>query len=287
MAASPQTIPLLRAEAETANLEALEPLASKLARGMQAVVDSRGAAGIDVTAGTANAARFPEWRIAQNPFGALLRFDISSSNDELLVHLPGYLLSQIVDIHYGGCGTVPARTEFTAAETQLSGRIGERFAALLEAAAMGPARFIGAHTELLQAGWSKTRDAVAILPFTCAGAAIKPAVISMILSAETARGLSQHSAGDPASEAPADAAWTEQMRAAAMRVRLPARAILTRTDISFQRLLTLAPGDVLPLLLPAQIPLTVAGHIFAHGSLGDANGRAALLIEKMEKEMDQ
>jgi len=77
------------------------------------------------------------------------------------------------------------------------------------------------------------------------------------------------------------------MRAAAMRIRLPARTILAHSDISFQRLLTLAPGDILPLLLPTQIPLTVAGHVFAHGSLGEANGRTALLIEKMEKEMDQ
>jgi flagellar motor switch protein FliM len=287
MATAPLAMPLVRACKETLDLAVLEPLAAKLARGIQAVLDSRATDKIIVTAGTANAARYPEWRISQNPFGALLRFGADGSNDDLFIHLPGYLLNQIVDVHYGGCGTVPSQTEFTAAELQFVARIGERFALLFEAAGLGPIKFGEAQTDLLQAGWPKTREAIAVQPFTCEGSAIKPAVISLILSAETVNGLFKRNYSDPANDMPGDAAWTDRMRAAAMRVRLPARTILTRTDISFQRLLTLAPGDMLPLLLPAQIPLTVAGHIFAHGSLGETNGRAALLIEKMEKEMDQ
>ena len=280
-------MPLVRVQKETVDLATLEPLAAKLARGIQAVLDSRTSGEIVVTAGTANAARYPEWRIAQNPFGALLRFGAVGGNDDLLIHLPGHLLNQIVDLHYGGCGTVPARAKFTAAELQFVARIGERFALLFEAAGFGPARIGEIQTDLLQAGWPKSREAIAVQPFTCEGGAIKPAVISLILSAETASGLSERNDGGPSNDLPRDAAWTDRMRAAAMRVRLPARTILTRSDISFQRLLTLAPGDILPRLLPAQIPLTVAGHIFAYGSLGEANGRAALLIEKMEKEMDQ
>jgi flagellar motor switch protein FliM len=287
MAGSPQAIPLVRAQNETVDLAALEPLAAKLARGVQAVLDSRVAGEIEVTAGSANAARYPEWRIAQNPYGALLHFGPAGGDVDLLIHLPGYLLSQIVDLHYGGCGTVPIHTEFTAAELQFVARIGERFALLLETAGLGPVRFGEAQTDLLQAGLPKSREAISVQPFTCEGGAIKPAVISLILSAEAASRLSKRSESYSVNEAPTDAAWTDRMRAAAMRVQLPARTILARSDVSFQRLLTLSPGDVLPLLLPAQIPLTVAGHIFAHGSLGEANGRAALLIEKMEKEMDQ
>ncbi len=287
MAGSPQAMPLVRAQNETADIAALEPLAAKLARGMQAVLDSRSTGQIGVTAGSANVARYPEWRISQNPHGALLRFGTAGCNDDLLVHVPGNLVNQIVDLHYGGCGTVPNQTEFTAAELQFVSRIGERFALLLEAAGLGPIKFGEAQTDLLQAVWPKAREAITVQPFTCEGGAIKPAVISLILSAEAAGGLSKRNEGNSQNDTPSDAAWTDRMRAAAMRVRLPARTILTRSDISFQRLLTLAPGDILPLLLPAQIPLTVAGHIFAHGSLGEANGRAALLIEKMEKEMDQ
>jgi flagellar motor switch protein FliM len=287
MAGSPQAMPLVRAPKETVDLVALEPLAAKLARAMQSLLDIRASGEIEVTAGTANAARYPEWRIAQNPFGALLRLSRVDNGDELLIHLPGYLLSQIVDLHYGGSGAVPPHADFTAAELQFVGRIGERFALLLEAAGVEPVRLVETHTDLLQAGWSKSREAIAVQPFTVEGGAIKPAVISLVLCSETVRTLSECDDRDIASNKPGDAAWAGRMRAAAMRVRLPARTILTRSDISFQRLLTLAPGDVLPLQVPTQIPFVVAGHIFAHGSLGEANGRAALLIEKMEKEMDQ
>lgn len=279
-------MPLVRAQKETVDLGTLEPLATKLARGMHAVLDSREADKIIVTAGTAKAARYPEWRIAQNPFCAMLRFVLPVSNDGILIHLPGYLISQIVDRHYGGCGNGPLRAEFSAAELQFVSRIGERFSLLFEAAGIGKARFVETHTDLLQVGWPKSREAIVVNPFTCEGPAIKPAVVSMTFAVETARALADHN-NDFTEASPADEAWTDRMRAATMRVRLPARTILTRSDITIQRLLTLAPGDVLPLLLPAQIPLTVAGHIFAHGSLGEANGRAALLIEQMEREMDQ
>jgi len=287
MAGSPQRMPLARRQNETVDLASLEQLATKLAHGMQAVLDSRASGEIDVTVGTANAARYSEWRISQNPFGVLLRFGPACGNDELLIHLPGHLIGQIVDLHYGGCGNAPSRAEFTAAELQFVTRIGERFILPLEAAGLGPVRFGETQTDLLHARWPKSRDMIAVQPFTVGGGTIKPAVISLILVAETARALMERNTDDTPKDSPAATEWADRMRAAAMRVRLPARTILTRSDISFQRLLTLAPGDVLPLLLPAQIPLTVAGQIFAHGSLGEANGRAALLIEKMEKELEQ
>lgn len=273
------------------DLTVLEPLAGKLASGMQAILDSRTTREMNITAGSANAARYPEWRIMQNPFGALLRFSFANGKDEMLIHLPGNLISQIVDLHYGGDGNVPARYAFTAAERQLVERLGQRFeselAAAFEQAGLPLMRFIEASSDLLCSAWPKSRDAIAVQPFTCEGGVIKPDVISLILAVETIRVMTDRCSDEAANETAIDTAWADRMHAAAMRVRLPACTVLTRGDISFQRLLTLAPGDILPLLLPTQIPLTVAGHIFAHGSLGEANGRAALLIEKIEKELDQ
>jgi flagellar motor switch protein FliM len=290
-AAFPQAVPLARGRNEIADLAVLEPLAAKLARGIQAILDSRTTGEMHVKSGSANAARYPEWRIMQNPFGLLLRFGIASGNDELLMHIPGHLVGQIVDLHYGGDGNLPARAEFTAAELRLTERLASRFEKLftetLAATGLAPWRFVEMQTDILYAHWPKSRDAIAVQSFTCEGSAIKPSVISLILAVETARAISRRSRGNATENPPIDAVWTDRMRAAAMRIRLPARTILAHSDISFQRLLTLAPGDILPLLLPTQIPLTVAGHVFAHGSLGEANGRTALLIEKMEKEMDQ
>lgn len=278
---------LVREQSELFDSAALTPITTKFARNLQNLLDGGNNRAISVTAGTVHTIRYPEWRIAQNPFSALLRFRLPNGNDEALVHLPGHLISQIADLHYGGNGIVPLRTEFTPAELRLIGRLGEQIATALEAAGILPVIFAEAQTDLLHASWPKSREAITVLPLTAEGGEIKPAVISLIFWAETARTLCA-GADDEASYAlPADAAWAEQMRMAAMRVRFPARCVLARTEVPFTKLLTLTAGDVLPLLIPAQIPLTVAGRTFAHGSLGEANGRAALMIERIQKEMDQ
>ncbi len=289
-ATAPHKMPLMRSRNDAADLATLEPIAAKLAREIQGLLDSR-AGNITVAAGAANAARYPEWRIAQNPFGALLRFKLWNGSDEALVHLPGHLISQIVDLHYGGCGNAPVRSEFTAAELRITSRLGDQMAALLgaffDSAGTTPVKFAETHTDLLYASWPKAREAIIVQPFFAEGGAIKPSAISLIMAADTLRSLSKLSCVNSAQSAHGDAAWAERVRLAAMQICLPARTVLTRSNVPLQRLMTLAPGDVLPMLMPAQIPLTVAGRTFAHGSLGEANGRAALLIEKMETEMDQ
>ena len=44
----------------------------------------------------------------------------------------------------------------------------------------------------------------------------------------------------------------------------------------------LAPGDFIPVCLPTRVPVTVAGRLLAHGTIGEANGRAAIKIDKLE-----
>jgi flagellar motor switch protein FliM len=280
-------MPLVKGRNDAGDLALLLPIATKFAHNLQNLLDGSNNRGISVTAGTAQIARYPEWRIAQNPFSALLRFRLPNGNDEALVHLPGHLISQIVDLHYGGNGNVPLRTEFTPAELRLTGRLGEQIAGALAAAGAPPVIFAETQTDLLGASWPKSREAITVLPLTAEGGEIKPAVISLIFATETARVFSASADHEASYALPADAAWSEQMRIAAMRVRFPARCVLARNEVPFARLLTLTAGDVLPLLIPAQIPLTVAGRSFAYGSLGAANGRAALMIERIEKEMGQ
>jgi flagellar motor switch protein FliM len=279
-------ITLVRSKSDATDLAGFAPIATKLARGIQDILESLNG-GVAITAGTANTTRYPEWRIAQNPFGVLLRFGLNNGRDEVLVHLPGYFISQIVDRHYGGCGAVPARGEFTPAELRFIARLGEQIVAALEAAGSTAATFAKAQTDILGASWPKSRDAVVVQPLTVEGGEIKPAIISVIFASECARIFSDGSACDTANAAPPDAAWATRMRMASMRMQLPARTVLAQGEVCLHRLMRLAPGDILPLMIPAQIPLTVAGSTFARGSLGEANGRAALMIEKIEKEMDQ
>jgi flagellar motor switch protein FliM len=280
---------LLRNQADTVDLSALEGIAQRMARGVQELLSSRLGTMIAVAAGAANLTRYPDWRIAQNPHGALLRYQLPGRTGQMLIHVPGYLITQLVDISYGGNGAIPARSEFSAAETHFTQWLGDQFALLLQGAFKldDTVRFAGIETDLLQTGWPKAHDAIVVQSLAAESSALKSAIFALIIPAECARQIADRQGGTNDDAAPVDSEWSERMRTAAMRVTLPARTVLTRSEVPFHKMLTLAPGDILPLLLPTQIPLIVAGRVFAHGSLGEANGRAALLIEKMQKEIDQ
>ena len=73
------------------------------------------------------------------------------------------------------------------------------------------------------------------------------------------------------------------MNKALRDVRLPVRSVLARPEISLVKLLSLEVGDIIPLTMPRHVPVTVAGRSFAVGSIGEANGNAAIMIEQIEK----
>jgi flagellar motor switch protein FliM len=78
------------------------------------------------------------------------------------------------------------------------------------------------------------------------------------------------------------AEWRERMGSALGEVRLQARSVLARPTLSVSELLRLQPGDVIPISLPAMVPLLVSGRQVALGKIGEHDGRAALQIEKIE-----
>jgi flagellar motor switch protein FliM len=279
---------LLKAQAEDGGFAEIERVGERLGRGLQELLSASSGHAICVKPGSVNVASYNEWRIAQNPFGMLLRYQLTAQNGQMLVHVPGILVSQIVDLAYGGNGNLAIRQAFTPAETRFTERFAEALVPVIRAAwgdAPGVAPMLsGVECDLLNASWAKTQDRILTNNLSIEGSGIKPATICWIIAAETAKMVpSAHSGGEPTLP---DPVWHQRMKASAMAVRLPARSVLTRCDLPLTRLLNLAPGDIIPVFLPATIPLTVAGRTFAHGSIGEANGRAALRIETMEKGFD-
>jgi flagellar motor switch protein FliM len=80
---------------------------------------------------------------------------------------------------------------------------------------------------------------------------------------------------------PADADWRERLARAVENVRLPVRSVLARPELSVSQLMQLKVGDIIPITLAAKAPLIVANRKLAHGSIGEREGRAALLIEQV------
>jgi flagellar motor switch protein FliM len=241
--------------------------------------------------GAPTLARYSEWRCSQNPFGMMARYLLGVRQDELAVHIPGHFISQMVDIQYGGPGDILPRGTFTASETKFAEQLIARLQAGLSTAMRLDWADSGLPAEiqadLLGFGWPKTRDRIAILNIFLESPSIKAATISCFMDIATAVKMAGRLAVAEKSASISDAIWQTKMRAAAKRVEVPARLVLASTQISASRLLSLASGDIIPLLMPAKTALHVAGRNFAYGAIGEVNGRAALKIEKIEGTYDE
>src|SRR5690606_38665662 len=83
-----------------------------------------------------------------------------------------------------------------------------------------------------------------------------------------------------------DPVWTSTLNSALKTVRVPVRSVLARPEISLVKLLSLEVGDIIPLTIPRNVPVTVARRSFASGSIGESNGNAAIMIERIEEGPD-
>ena len=78
-----------------------------------------------------------------------------------------------------------------------------------------------------------------------------------------------------------DPDWRERLVHALESVRLPVRTVLARPEMLMSELMALKPGDVIPVTMPTRAPLIVADCHLALGTLGDRDGKAALMVDQV------
>lgn len=275
---------LLRASDSRDDLGYLAMVNERLAHAFQQLLSRQ--AKFEAKAGPVSQALYTEWRTAQNPFGMLLRYTLGTNDGELVLHIPGYLVSQIVDIEYGGRGQIAPRGAFSPTESRFVERLAEQLLQQVQLATGGAitprCQLAEMQPDILSFNWPGLCDEILVTGILIECPAVKSATVSCFTDLATAKQIANRSSDVPAASPTTNPAWQAKMRAAAMRVQMPARAVLTRAQLPAAKMLTLSPGDILPILLPAQVPLTVAGYQFARGSIGEANGRAAFKIEHIE-----
>lgn len=259
-------------------------LADSLASGLQSFLS--GPAKFTATTAAVNKTRYSEWYPAQSNFGILLPFELGKDADEIVLHIPGQLISQALDLHYGGSGAVPPRAVFTPSELRFVARLGASLIphmGIANADAMPqPARALEMHPDIHSFDWPRYRDSIVVADIHVAGPGISQTTLSCFIGYARAKKIGLRMAASNPTQLPPQPEWQAKMKTAALRVPIPARAILTQAEFPLSRLLALRAGDILPVMLPAEVPLFVAGRRFAHGSMGESNGRAALKIDHME-----
>lgn len=231
-------------------------------------------------------ALYSEWYPSQPAFSLLMPFELGKDAGELVVVVPGQFISQILDLQYGGLGKVPERQGFSTSEMRLAIRLNAHLlsyvnnallAAIPEAVNAQPVQ-----TDLQAFNLPQCHDNIILAKIDVECSALSSNAIHAFIGYAQAKKIAMRFADVNPNGRPADREWKDKMRNAALRVPLPARAILTQADVPVSRLLSLRPGDILPVMLPADVPLLVAGRRFARGTIGEANGRTALKIENME-----
>lgn len=215
------------------------------------------------------------------------------SGQAMLV-LDGALTLKLVDLYFGGPGVVPSPlpSEFTPTAEAMIARMAAGFAERLARSwsELAEIDFQPGRTEGNPALLSnidgedrivRTRFVLSVaegrsieIDLLYPAASLKP--IAPILSSKV---QSRRQAEDPA--------WTNNLMRAAMNVKLPVRSVLAEPLIPLAQLMSLKPGDIIPISFGPEIPLLVSNHRFARGAVGASNGRAAVRVHRIEPIEDE
>ncbi|SBV34656.1 Surface presentation of antigens (SPOA) protein [uncultured Sphingopyxis sp.] len=282
---------LLRKAADSYAFPALEGVANQFARSLRDLIRALGAPAIQIERAGAEQMSFAEWSAAAAP-AIFWRYHAAPLKGPVLLAGSRALLLQLVDIFYGGRGQLAAeREELTDAEDRFAARLGRDIAMQLAAAWRGKLALepeldcVTADPAKLAA--VRADDELFVQRFTLRGAPFDGRTIMCAYPVAALRGIAgdellpdtpAHGGGDPA--------WSGALDKALRDVRLPVRSVLARPEISLVKLLALEVGDIIPLSMPRHVPVTVAGRSFAFGSIGEANGNAAIMIDHIEKGPD-
>jgi flagellar motor switch protein FliM len=269
----------------------LETVANQFARSLRDLIRALGAPTVQVERADAEQMRFADWCGASAP-AIFWRYHAQPLKGPVLLAGSRALLLQLVDIFYGGKGQLASeREELTDAEERFAARLGGDMGLQL-AAAWGDRIGLAPELDCVTSDPAKLAavradDDLLVQRFTLRGGVLDGRTIACAYPVAALRGIADlEPAADARETPPVDAAWNATLNGALKGVRLPVRSVLARPEISLVKLLGLEVGDIIPLTIPRNVPITVAGRNFAVGSIGEANGNAAIMIEAIEKGPD-
>jgi len=267
----------------------LDSVGNQFARSLRDLIRALGAPTVQVEREAAVQMRFTDWCQAVSP-GLFWRYHAPPLKGPVLLATARPLLLQLVDIFYGGKGQLAGeREELTDAEERFAARLGRDMGQQLAAAwKMGIEPELDCVTsDPAKLAAVRGDDELLVQRFTLRGGVFEGRTILCAYPQAALRGIAGAEPVPEMRDGPAiDPAWTATLNRALKTVRVPVRSVLARPEISLVKLLSLEVGDIIPLTIPRNVPVTVAGRSFASGSIGESNGNAAILIETIEKGSD-
>lgn len=271
------------------DLHTLQHLSALFARSVRGVFEPLLRRELRVWAEPLVVQRFADYR-AERPetLSAWLPLLMSPASGRAMLIADGKFVLELLDLFFGGNGDAPhpMPSEFSPAAEAMIVRLGEMVAPPLKAAWEPLARidFTPGHPEsnpALLANFDAD-DAVIVTRFGISAGGAKPTFLDVLYPVAALKPHAPQLTGKVVSRsAEADPAWRTSLTRAVMGVRLPVRSVLDEPVISLARLMELQAGDVIPISFGVDVPVMVGNDRLGLGTVGTANGRAAIKITQL------
>lgn len=271
-------------------LPALDRMNERIARSMRELLEPFARTKLRVTAQPVALRSYEEWQAEQPDFTSLSLYAFKPLKGGVLLVIEPAFISRLVDSFYGGSGVsgLTRPKEFTGAEENFLTRLAEQLIGAVaggwsEIAAVKP-QLRSRETNVAFATLARPDEAVAVSRFEIQAGSDDPSVVEIVYPGAALRSVEAELAAKSIEDVGVRGEeWRERLGSALGGVRVKARTVLARPELTLSELMKLQAGDVIPVSLPLQVPLLVEGRPIAHGTIGEHDGRAALKIEKIEQ----
>jgi flagellar motor switch protein FliM len=290
-----QTYAFGRGEAQApVMLAGLDRLGEKLARRVRALIEPIAGLRPQVDVQDAQVIDFGAWSEQVPVTSSISIYRMLPLKGQTLLRLDADMISTLVDCFYGGIGNrpLPARAEFTPTEDRLIARIAEALIARLvecwvDVLPLEPGLIIR-ETGVGFASATPAADQVVVQRFVIGLTRDQSWPIDIVFPLAALRTVEAFVGTKiPADEEMMDPVWRARIAKRMADIRLPARSVLARPNLTVAELMQLQVGDVIPVNIGRRLPLVVGNRIVAHGTIGEQDGRAAFQIEALVQGSDQ
>ena len=275
------------------DLHTLQHLSARLARGFKAMWEPLLRREVRAWAEPLAVQRFADYR-AERPdrLTAWLPLDMNASvpgGGTALVVLDGGFVLSVLDLFFGGSGVAPATlpAEFSPAADALLARLSTQLVGPLTAAwePLAAQHFTPRRPETnpaLLAGIDGD-DAVVVTRFGLASGSDAPVFIDILYPTAALKPFAATLTGKVLDKAEPDPAWRAALTRSVMAVKFPVRSVLAEPVVPLSTLMALKPGDVIPISVAADVPVMVGRDRLGCGTVGAANGRAAIQLTSLSR----
>lgn len=278
-----------RAAAQSpALLNAIERLSERMGRALRGILEPLSGSRPLITPKPVEQTPFMMWDACVPQFTALSLYRLHPIKGIVALHMDAPLVSCLVDRFYGGAGAAASgeASEFTPTENRIIDRLSAKIMEMVascwsEIVALEPVS-IGRETNVAQAEIMAGEALLIVQSFYVNIGEKDSWTIELVYPLEGLTGI--EAIGSPRvleETRAADPVWRRQLAERMDSVRLPARTVLARPNLTMSELMALKPGDVINIHIARNLPLIIGNRVFAHGSIGEQDGRAAFMIEKL------